>query len=227
MDRNDYVVHAEQRNGLKIEIIQDIDYQESPDQNGDDSLFLVGFHRDFTVERQGFEAYVAAMAYPDRDKYTDEDLSEEQIEHKKAVAKRYHVFGLEAYIHSGVVLALSREGNFPDRGWDVSQLGAVFVEKKHWRTRAQARKAALSLIQEWNDCLGGNVYGFVIEGSDGENVDSCGGFVGDYDESGCLEQARESADAYYLAQLKKHEAKKKAEIKNKVPLDKRQPQLKL
>jgi hypothetical protein len=46
----------------------------------------------------------------------------------------WEVFLIEAYVHGGVVLALAYEGRFPDRGWDVSQVGAVFIRKDgYWR----------------------------------------------------------------------------------------------
>jgi hypothetical protein len=34
-------------------------------------------------------------------------------------------------------LALSHEGNFPDRQWDVSRLGLVFAAKKEARAQAE------------------------------------------------------------------------------------------
>lgn len=180
--------------GLKINIYQD-DSSRSPDDDGNDDLFLVAFHRDFSVERKGFELDVCQYLGGDKDK----DIN--TICDAKLIAKKYHVFGLEAYIHSGVVLALSQEGGFPDRQWDVSQLGLVFVEKQTWKTKAKAKKAALALISEWNSYLSGDVYGYVITKDivcktckhvEQEHIDSCWGFVGDKD--GCLEEAEAAAD---------------------------------
>ena len=109
--------------------------------------------------------------------------------------KAFHVFPLEAYIHSGVCLALSREGDFPDRRWDVSQLGAVLVSKKEARTKAKARTIALGLIKTWNDYLSGNVYGFEIEDASGQVIDSCWGFYGDYEaKGGALAEAKSIID---------------------------------
>ena len=161
-------IYTEKKNGLTIKIFQD-DNPQSPEEWGDDSLFLVADHRDFYVT-------------PPKNSTTESVV--------KDYNKTHHVFGLEAYIHSGVVLALSREGNFPDRQWDVSQLGAVFVGKKDYPAKAQARKAALGLIESWNDALAGNVYGYVVEDERKEHIDSCWGFYGDYDKSGILDQAR-------------------------------------
>lgn len=109
----------------------------------------------------------------------------------KDYIKKYHIFGLEAYIHSGVVLSLSQEGNFPDRQWDVSQLGLVFASKEEFKTRTKARKAVLVLIETWNDYLSGDVYGYLIENTSGEESGGCWGFYGyDHEKSGLIESAK-------------------------------------
>jgi hypothetical protein len=143
---------------MKIRIEQDEDAQ-SPQEHGDDGLFLVADHRDFFVP-------------PGKDRRFE--VQEVIDEHRKT----HWVFLLEAYIHSGVRLALAGEGNFPDRQWDVSTLGAVFVAKSEWRLRKSARKAAESLIAEWNQYLSGDVWGYVIEDDNGTHIDSCWGFYG-------------------------------------------------
>jgi hypothetical protein len=241
-------VHEEERHGLKIKIMYDQDAQ-GPAEDHDENLFLVGYHRDFsvsgprhslpkdqwkvshksvcqecgqrnftTVEETGNKCgKCGKAARVNKDFYSETRgaclVSQNEVaallggkqnstdyEWPAELAKKYHVFALEAYIHSGVRLALSREGNFPDRQWDVSQLGAVFVAKKEWRRRDSARKAALGLIQYWNDALSGNVYGYIVEtfsdvDEEGEDIDSCWGFFGDYDaKGGALEEARAAVD---------------------------------
>lgn len=146
--------------GLTVKIYQDEDAQ-SPREYGDEGLFIVANHRDFYVPEPG-------------EKRVTDDYETIVNRWKKT----HWVFPLEAYIHSGVVLALSHEGNFPDRQWDVSQLGAVFVAKKEWNTKAKARKAALQYVETWNQYLSGDVYGYVIEDEDGNNLESCWGFYG-------------------------------------------------
>ena len=180
--------------GYQIRIEQDeTDY--SPDESGDDGLFLVAFHSDFSVHRDGFEIGVC------RSLLVDEGQSDEDIQRAKEVSKEYHVFELEAYIHSGVVLALSQEGNFPDRQWDVSRCGLVFASKKAYKSKTKAREAARLLIRDWNHCLGGECYGFVVEKektcktcghTEYEFVDSCGGFLGETEA--CIASAKDTVD---------------------------------
>lgn len=218
-------VYEEKRHGsMTIKIYQDEDTHGGPEEWGDDSLFLVGYHQDFTVDRgtrkdgkytagisQGLAQCIARGG-----KYEDDSICDEAM----GYIKKYHIFGLEAYIHSGVVLSIGREGQFPDRRWDVSQLGLVFVSKKEWRMRKSAKKAARGLIGTWNDYLCGNVYCYTVEGPDGEHLDSCGGFYGKYDEKngGALPEARSAADYHYKELMRKKAAKTKAYIKNHVPL---------
>lgn len=162
------------QNALKYRIEQDEDAQ-SPQDFGDDGLFLVADHRDFFVP-------------PSKDE-RNFDVQTVIDDHKDT----HHVFLLEAYIHSGVRLALAGEGNFPDRQWDVSLLGAVFASKSEWRTRAKARKAAEQHIETWNQYLSGDVWGVIIEDEEGNHLDSCWGFYGhDYAKE---EAARMVADA--------------------------------
>lgn len=199
---------------LCAEIYQDEHY-DSPSEWGDTDVFLVGFHPNFSVEAEGFSKEVCEMIGE-----KPKDIYDESIWERVAQIKReYHVFGLEAYIHSGVVLALSREGTFPDRQWDVSQLGLVFVLKEAFKTKSEARKAALSLIETWNQNLSGDVYGYVIR-EEGEE-DWCDSLWGIYGIEDAREQAQEALDYAWKARMAKHEAKKKAEIKNRVPLEKR------
>ena len=177
--------------GYTIRIHQDEDAQ-SPQEYGEDELFLVADHRDFHVKPPEGSTF--------------ESVSDDY-------KKTHHCFGLEAYIHSGVRLALSQEGNFPDRRWDVSQLGAIFASKTEWKTRKQAREAVQRFIESWNDYLSGNVYGFTIDELD----ESVWGYYGDYEESGMLMEARATIDDKH-----KYLAKKlKTQIKKGVPLEKR------
>lgn len=171
--------------GITVEIHQDED-AESPRAWGDDGLFLVANHRDFYVPEPG-------------EKRIHDDW-ETLVERYK---KTHWIFHVEAYIHSGVRLALSNCGNFPDRQWDVSQVGGIFAAKKEWRLSASALKSAKGHIDTWNQYLSGDVWGYVV-GEDTPFEESCWGFYGiDY----CREQAKDMAD--YVAKKVKEEKEEK------------------
>lgn len=150
----------------------------SPDEfNDDGDLFLVGYHRDFFVESTHITREQCMDLKADLD-----DLEDYQKDFVEEWKKLYHIFPLEAYIHSGVCLAIGQEGNFPDRRWDVSQLGFVFVKKDQWKEPDKAKDAARALIQDWNCVLSGDVYGCVVETYDHDKnrieQDSCWGYYG-------------------------------------------------
>lgn len=178
---------------MKLLIERD-EHASSPSEYGDEGLFIVANHRQFYVPAPG-EKRVPNSANEVVDKYSD----------------THHVFGLEAYIHGGVVLALNGEGNFPDRQWDVSQVGFVFASKAEWTNRADARKAVLGKVEEWNQYLSGDVWGYIIENDEGYDVDSCWGFYGE-------EYARQEGEAA-LAACEQRAAKEREEAKHAGQLD--------
>lgn len=172
-----------QHEGLTVKIIQDTDAQ-SPDDFGDDGIFLVHYHRDFTVTRDKIVTVdeIAAL------------YRGEKSERLKELQREYHFFPVAALIHSGVYLRLGQGGFAEDSGgWDTSHVGAVLVSKKEWKRRDKAASAAASHVDTWNQYLSGDVWGYVVEDSAGDHLDSCGGFYGlDY----CREEAKSSAESH-------------------------------
>jgi hypothetical protein len=154
-----------------INIIQDEDYNITSD-DGDNDLFLLYYHRDFYITRKGFS-----------EPKTMEDI--------KAWRKNYHLFTVYAYIHTGVALSLSNEVYPFDDQWDVSNCGFVMIKKGSGIRNH--RKAAQALIEEYNDILSGNVYGYQIT-FNGNYINSCWGFVGDIDKSGIIDEAKSIVD---------------------------------
>ncbi len=161
--------------GLTIKIIADEDAQ-APEN--DDGIFIV------TTRNRYFELLQNGMD------------AGQWMEDAKEHAKKYWIFPLQAYIHSGVALSLHRGGQFSDP-WDSGQIGFVFVAKSESKYRTRERKKCVSAftmaknyMESWNQYLSGDVWGFDIS-QDGESLDSCWGFYGmDY----CKHEAIESAE---------------------------------
>jgi len=179
------IIKEEKYKGYRIKIIQDDDYDQNDDE--DNSLFIVAYHRDFRLTRNKIVTQDQAASIA-RGENPDEQGT-------RTVVDKYWCFNLEAYIHNRVVLALAGEGNFPDRQWDVSLLGLVLVERnEYWDTIGKAKEAARELIKEWNYSLSGEVYGYKILNASEEEVDSCWGFVGEFEY--CLKEAKNAIDAH-------------------------------
>jgi len=100
--------------------------------------------------------------------------------------------------HSG--LAISTK-SFSDP-WDSGQIGFIFVTPEQIRKEygdfnpekvALATKVLEGEVEEWGHYLNGEIYGYIVEDPDGDEVDSCWGFD---DLDYCREQANEAADYY-------------------------------
>ena len=122
---------------------------ESPDAWGDDSVFLVHYHRYFQVENKNI--------------ITEDDARDWYQGKKIEASKDYYIIPIEAYIHSGVSLAISQEGKFPDRRWDVSHVGLALISKKEFKSKKKAEEVARGLVECWNQYLSGDVYSIVVE----------------------------------------------------------------
>lgn len=195
--------------GFDIEIHQDEDYQ-SPDEWEDENVFLVGFHRQFTINREGFSEGIVGNIL-NKGKHEDDSINEEA----RDIMQKYHCFLLTAYIHSGVSLSVdSQKWPYNDR-WDSSAMGMVFIAKEEAKTRPKAKKMAESLVKEWNHYLSGEVYGYNIEGVDGG---SCWGYYGDYNDSGMLDEAKDNIDRQIKANIKDNDNRLKSILKNHIPI---------
>ena len=197
--------------GFKIIIDNDNDgFADSPDEWSDNSLFLVYDHRDFFVERKGFNP----------------DNIFEAMQIGKKLYDGYFYFPVYAYIHSGVSLQLKRWFNGLAQGhneFDVSFKGFALVKKeKGSYTMDKAYNIAESLLQTWNDYLHGNVWNFRTEDKDENMIDSCCGFYGDPEKSGLMEEAKSSIDFEIEKRNKAKQDKVKTLLKNHVPIEKRE-----
>lgn len=119
------------------------------------------------------------------------------------------VLPVSAYEHGGITISVGYRS-----GWDSGQLGFVYVShediKKEYNVKRltknvleRAEKTLRSEVEIYDDYLTGNVYGYIIEDENGEHLDSCWGFLGDYKY--CLEEAKSAAD--WHAEQKEKELK--------------------
>lgn len=126
-------------------------------------------------------------------------------------SNKYEIFPLYAYIHSGVSLSLSKTGYPFTCRFDTSMEGFIFV-KKDVKWVHPLNEVAQSLVDSWNNCLSGNVYGFVItkdnyckccKNNSIDEIDSCWGFYGNYNENGMVDECKAIIDNVIRAEAKK------------------------
>ena len=186
-------VYEEAYQGHTIKIYHDPD-AESP-REWSDLGTLICWHRRYRLgdshQFDSPEVFLRSLAGVS----DQSDLSMVQL--REQADRKAVLLPVFLYDHSG--LAMNTIGfHCP---WDSGQVGFVYVTLEAVReefgvkrvTKALREKAADILrgeIVSYDAYLGGRVYGYVIE-QDGEEIDACWGFVGDY-ETGCLPEAREA-----------------------------------
>lgn len=188
-------VHTEKRHGFTIKIWQDED-AENPFQAWDCEPDIITFLRryDFNTRKED-------------KRHTPETFLQE------AKAQGHFVAPLFMYDHSGIGFSVSNSSYPFNCHWDSGQAGFIFWTKEKREAAGLTDEYIKSILHEgetvesWlleslkksvallNDYVQGNVYGFTVEDENGETVDSCAGFYGDYEqESGVLDEARRIAD---------------------------------
>jgi hypothetical protein len=179
-----YIERAFTVGAYTVEIVRDEDAQ-SPADYGDDSMFLAYGTRSVAAGPAGYARNGAARL------------------------GRYHVFTLGVYDGPYTILTLGAavaptgadydDDDTDDDDSDDSGPGYVYVSRAEWPDAEAAERAAECLVNEWNDYLSGNVYGYRVKDSDGDTVDSCWGYTGDPgdpDASGVVTDGRASAEAW-------------------------------
>lgn len=166
----------------RITINQDLDSGLNPRTDYDNLGTIKAWHRRYIlgdINNQG-------------------DLLEELKMHQ---ANQDLVMPLYMLDHSGISLSTS---DFND-SWDSGLLGFIFVSKetlaKEGLDETQAKQCIRSELNTYNDYLAGNMWYFTVEtwnptpDCGWEVVDSLGGFIGDLDTSGLLDEILNFVDA--------------------------------
>lgn len=129
------------------------------------------------------------------------------------------ILPLYLYDHSGITMSTSSFSC----GWDSGQVGWIYITKQQieaegWTTE-QAKKYLEGEVETYDNYLTGNVYGYKVikedEDGDEEDLDSCWGYYGDPEKSGCIEEAKNTVDYYCKKAQEEYEKqpkKKSAEM---------------
>jgi hypothetical protein len=211
--------HVESRDGFSAYLIQDVDCTSPRDYDGN-LLTIVGWHdrRNIGDEQWRRSSNIG-----------------EQI--KAIQARKDVVFFsfLSAHEHGDITIWLGRADEGPagtNCQWDSGQVGIVYMTRESvrdamgWKNlnvkrRAMLREQAVIEVQEYDRWLRGDCYGVVIEigeavdsddadrEHEGEEVDSCWGFIGhDYateEAKRMLTDAIASAERKRLKDMEDHD----------------------
>lgn len=124
-------------------------------------------------------------------KYTS--LNEEDIFYNKSdrelilelqKSKDLYVLPVYGYEHSGFSISLNNSYPFNDR-WDGGLAGFIFLERKDIEnvdlefTKKEIYNIAELEVKTYNQYLNNEVYGYIIENEEGEEIDVCFGIYSD------------------------------------------------
>lgn len=172
-------------------IISESEGHDSPNEWGNEDMFLVYDHRQFNIEREGFKPTMIYNWLQSSEKEKEEHFVENY--------SNYWIFPVYAYIHSGISLSLGNSEYPFNCNWDTSMRGYILVEKEKYiegnlpiiTTKPEAKQYAKGLISSWNQYLSGEVYKFEIikkvtceccNNVEEESLDSCCGFYGELND---------------------------------------------
>lgn len=136
----------------------------------------------------------------------------------KWIDKNVYYLPLFVYIHSGVSLSTTRFSC----GWDSGNSGYIYALKKNWQGGDDPLKQLEDEIKTFDDYMQGNVWDYEITDSNGEYIDSCCGYIGDWDSKHLLDDAKVNIDSIVCYIQKEKYKKLKNYIKSGVNLQYRQ-----
>ena len=216
----EYLIEEQEYKGCKVKIYQDPEPDDP--RNWDNLGTMVCFHNRYTLGDK-------------TDLTSDRFEGWEELEQYLIKEKHAEVMApLYMYDHSGISIKI---GSFYGCGlpqgharFDSGQIGFVYVDKETLlkeysvkrvtkKIKDKARKVLEAEVDTYNKYVGGQVYGFVAEDKEGEQIESCWGF---YDSDEAIKEAKGNIDYYIEEERKKKQKKVKALVKNKVSLTKRE-----
>jgi len=209
-----YVTHEEEIDGFTIKIIQDDDPQ-SPVEDWDMVGTQVYWHNRYSLGHEQPECTPSEWLAKKVGEYLDvnnwdvyskkyEDWEENKSQDLSFLWKEFEkknlVIPVYVYEHGGITIKANGKGI----GWDSfdsGQLGFVYASHEKIleefggkgkrltkKVLEKAEKCLIGEVETYDDYITGNVWGYKIEDENGDDLDSCWGFVGDYKY--CLEEAK-------------------------------------
>lgn len=167
---NDLIAEKE-INTYKIKIFID-NNPENPRTEWDNLGHMVCFHKSYTLGDK-------ENNYSSSDYSSWEDMEKDIIKQEKVVV----ILPLYLYDHSGITISTT-PFSCP---WDSGQVGFIYVTRKDILKEFSCKKItkdlknrAVKILESEVECydmyLRGDVYGYIIEDEQGNNIESCWGF---------------------------------------------------
>ncbi len=170
-------------NKLTVKIMHDTDPQ-SP-REWDHYGIMAGFHSRYDIGDNDPAALLDG-GYLNRKDYTGWDEMHADLRRRGALCIR----PLFLYDHGGTRISTkSFAGRAHHASWDSGQIGFIFTTRKNiekmqgWKRLTKERRAKIqgyleAEVEEYDQFMTGDVYGYIIEDGHGNNINSCWGYYG-------------------------------------------------
>lgn len=148
---------------------------------------IVAWHRRYTLGDEEYSSPRYFLEYHTEKYFSTQEGLENATDKRlmELFKKENIVLPVYMYEHSNIVL---RTYSFNDR-WDSGQVGWIYVSKEKIRKEFNVKRITKKIIQKvkknlsseievYSEYLDGNVYGYVLEDENGNEIDSCWGFYG-------------------------------------------------
>jgi hypothetical protein len=170
-------------NGLVVEIWQDPDCADPMDD------YVPGCHLALTHRRYGLHDDTGYAG-----SYDDLGELEAAIREDTTTGEVLYVSTVYGYDHSGLSLKAGHRTYPYSDPWDSGIAGLAYVTRHDWeetqgkgtrfsmqssRDRARAQRLIGDVVETYSQWINGETYGYTVKDPrDGEQLDSCGGYIG-------------------------------------------------
>ncbi len=183
------------------------DNPSNPREEFDHVGTMACWHRRYYLgdkhESEDAESYLRSLA----GNHTEEDVGEVDMEKvHEILEEHYMILPLYLYDHSGITMSCS-SFSCP---WDSGQVGFIYCSLKKAKEEGvkDIEKCLRSEVEEYDQYLTGDVWGYIVERKDDESEDdewehedSCWGFFGE----DFVKQEGESMLKWHLDEQKKYQ----------------------
>ena len=182
-----------------------IDYDPSPEspREWDNLGTIYSNHRRYDFDGHGIEELIEDVGGDVYDSVIPWDL----------IGKKYYYRKVWMYDHSGVTIRTGENNPWGSgyMSWDSGLAGVIVCDKKKAMQVYGYKKSCKSLeektlghldseIKTLDKWVSGDIYGFIIEDENGEEIDSCWGFYG---REEAIDEAKSMVDYDYEARFGK------------------------
>lgn len=162
---------TDEETGVRLRILYD-SHAESPLSEEGDAVILAIFARN--------------RINPAHDRLPTVEMAQDFVAANRDRESEYAVFSVWAYEHGNIMFKavdIGSENPFSD-GWDSGSAGLIALKRAEFGP--DLLKIANGICETYTDWCNGEVYGFVVENEDGDQIDSSWSFYGDPNDDGAL-----------------------------------------